>query len=385
MKQLDFDRVFPQTPACIPAAIEMGVRKGIQKMKLQNRIIALASAAAAIAVMIAVAAFAAGVIAAPPRTDILAQPETAPNASNRMIRVYSTEGADYYHQKQDCSGMENALEMSEIEAVQMGKKACPICIPVVCSGHSGEEIEFIYYSQGAKYFHKQAECSGGSFALKGEYFTVTRAFPGKEPCTACFPNGIEECVHGKAFIREKATPEPTPEATSEAILLPDFPEPKLNSVPSAAGDAVQSAAGDAVYFTKQGKFIHSDSNCMGMRNARRHTRADALEAGMPGCPRCLKVYFTEKGRYYHLTPDCTGMMNAQLHSMEEALAMRKERCTDCMCETIVFATEKGRYCHFNQNCSGMEGAKPLPLTDAVLKHGKALCPVCITAQVSLEI
>ena len=177
MKQLDFDRAFPQTPDCIHTAIELGVRKGKKKMKLRNKLIAAAGAAAVFAVAIA-AALAMGierpetpdVLSQPPLNVALAGPEApdSPKLSEaETFIVYTTENGRYYHLNEHCSGMENASAMTEAEAMQLSKTPCPICIPLSCSGHDREEIEFVHYSQGGVYFHKAEECSGGTFALKG--------------------------------------------------------------------------------------------------------------------------------------------------------------------------------------------------------------------------
>lgn len=147
MNQLDFDRAFPATPDYIETAIELGLRKGKKKMKFRNKLIAAGSIAAVFAVVIAAA-----LAMIPERNatpDVLTQPPLKMEAE--IITVYSLESAGYYHLEENCSGMENAVAMSETEAVQMGKKPCPVCIPLTCNGHDGEEIEFIYYSQGGKY------------------------------------------------------------------------------------------------------------------------------------------------------------------------------------------------------------------------------------------
>lgn len=419
MKQLDFDRAFPPTPACVRSAIEIGFRKGQKQMKMRKKIIGMCSAAAAIAIILA-AAFAAGIPGTPPRPDILAQPPVT--EAPKMIPVYSTEGAAFYHMKPDCSGMENAVEMSEMEAVHMGKQACPACIPMSCSGHNGEEIEFVYYSQGAKYFHRQEECGGGSFELKGEYSAVTRAFPAKEPCASCFPHGIEECLHGRAFAVE-AEPVPSPEAAESGTpenaeyIPPDSKksagerkESKTNStiVYTAYGNShpfyhnIQNCGGKDyrreltedqaihenlqaclgcsfrfVYYTEKGTYCHSDAECMGMRNAKAHPREDARRDGKLPCPICMMVYANEGGLYFHLLSGCMGQ-DDEFHTLEEAYAMGNRRCPLCMSPETVYATRLGNYFHAAQDCSGMKNASATT-PEAEWDNGKLPCPVCITS------
>lgn len=383
MKQIDFDRAFPQTPDCIHAAIELGFRKGQKKMKMQHKIIGMASIAAAIAIMIAVAAFATGGLGTPPKPDVLAQPTVTdvPKLQEEAIHVYSTEGSTFYHLEPNCSGLENAIEMSEIEAVRMGKQACPVCIPMTCNGHNGEEIEFVYYTQGAKYFHKQEECNGGSFDLKGEYFTVTSAFPGKEPCTECFPNGIEECVHGRAFVMEaEPTLAPATEEYTAANESTTASMPEAEEHASVNAKEKDSQVATDVYYTENGKYYHSNEHCQGMMNAKAHTREDARRDGKLPCLICLNVYCTKSGTYYHLLPDCIGMINAKLRSLSEAYSMKKQRCPVCLSPATVYATKLGAYFHAVQDCSGMKGASATT-PEAEWNNGKLPCPVCITSNV----
>jgi len=382
MKQLDFDRAFPHTPDCIHAAIELGFRKGKKQMKMRNKIITLGSIAAALLIMFA-AALATGGLSTAPQPDVLAQPPVTdvPKVQEEAVHVYSTEGSTFYHLKPDCSGMENAIEMSEIEAVRMGKQACPVCIPMTCNGHGGEEIEFVYYTQGAKYFHKQEECNGGSFDLKGEYFTVTSAFPGKEPCTECFPNGIEECVHGRAFVMEaEPTLAPALEEYTAANESTTASIPEAEEHASVNAKEKDSQVATDVYYTENGKYYHSNEHCQGMINAKAHTREDARRDGKLPCLICLNVYCTKSGTYYHLLPDCIGMINAKLHSLSEAYSLKKQRCPVCLSPETVYATQKGNYFHAVQDCSGMKGASATT-PEGEWANGKLPCPVCITSNV----
>lgn len=428
MKPLDLDRAFPQTPDCIHAAIELGLRKGKNKMKFRNKMIAMGGIAAALAVMLA-AALALGVDRTP-RPDVLSQPVLELPAGEEAATVYTTDGAAYYHADEHCSGLQDARSMTEREAVALGKQPCPVCIPLSCSGHEGE-IEFVYYSQGGKYFHRQQECSGGEMPLKGRYQTVTEEFPGKEPCPVCFPNGIALCLHGKAFA---AQPEPTPtaapapEESAEASPLEDMPQAEEYVAIHAGNVQAQAEKGAAdadlvyteyganplryhrlqncsggdyrraipkeqarkenlqlceacydglVYYTEGGTYYHSDSSCQGMHNATAHDRNDVGRKSP--CPTCLNVYCTEDGTYYHLLPNCIGMIGAALRSPAEARALNKQRCPICLSPLTVYATQKGNYFHAFSACSGMEGASPTDPGTA-FNSGKTPCPVCIIGE-----
>lgn len=421
MKHLDFDRAFAQTPDCIHAAIELGLRKGRNKMKFRNKIIAMGSIAAAFAVMLA-AALALG-IPRPETPDVLAQPPLE-FALAEGVTVYTTESGAFYHAVPDCSGLENALEMPESEAIALEKRPCPVCIPLTCTGHENE-IEFIYYSQGGKYFHRQAECSGAELPLKGEYLAVTEEYPGKEPCAQCFPNGIWMCLHSKAFaVEPKPTPTaaPAPQENTEVTDTAAAPRaeeylpvsanesPSLTAVYTAYGadllhyHRLQNCGGgdyrreitqaqalkeglqpceacvmDLVYYNEGGTYYHSDRSCQGMRNAKAHSRKDARSDRKSPCPLCLNVYSTVGGKYFHLLPGCIGMLGAQLRSLEEAHALGKTRCPVCLSPETVYATPKGNYFHAFSACSGMVGASPADPEDA-WNAGKSPCPVCIIGE-----
>lgn len=382
MKNLDLDRAFPPTPDCIHAAIEMGFRKGRNKMKMRNKIIAMTSVAASLIIMIAVAALAMG-IDPKPAPDVLAQPPLEPSlVPAETATVYITDAGNYYHAVPDCCGMQGARAASEAEAIQLNKKPCPVCIPIACFGHDGEEIEFIYYSQGSPCFHKQPECSGGEMPLKGEYLKLIEEYPDMLPCELCFPNGLFTCLHGKTFMVEPE-PEEIPESTETPALVP---VEETNAEPLAAKQKTGSSskAATTIYYTENGSFFHSDEHCMGMQNAFAHSREEAIFTGKIGCPYCLQVYCTEKGSFYHLYPDCIGMQGATLCHVEEArnMAVPKTRCGTCLALHKVFATEMGRYCHVEQECSGMKNAAAMPLDVAVVEKGKQLCPVCITSKFS---
>ena len=256
--------------------------------------------------------------------------------------------------------------------------------------------------------------------LKGEYFAVTKAFPGKEPCPECFSNGIWTCLHGRVFATiSHPVLVSEPDEETEIIRMPEAEE----YTPSVKKENAQSdtdivyteyganlttyhrlkyCAGreflreisemqanrenlqpcEACYFgyvcyNVNGTYYHSDAHCQSMQNARQHSREDARKDRKSPCPLCLNVYFTDMGTYYHLLPDCMGMQGAKLRTLDEAYAMNKKRCPVCLSPETVYATQKGAYFHAFSACSGMEGAKETDPENA-WNSGKGPCPVCIT-------
>lgn len=366
MKQLDFDRAFPQTPDCVRAAIEMGFRKGQKKMKIQHKIIGLSSVAAALAVIAAVAALAMGGISGAPMPDILAQPRVTDSPKiTEEASVYCTENGTYYHLDEFCSGMRTATQHSLSEASSMGKKPCPVCVP-----SSGEPITFIYYSQGSPCFHKDQVCGGESYPLKAEaanaFSSSTWENPGKAPCPDCLPHGIS-VILGEAYI-------PLGDTVSEAAL-------------QAAADQTSPDERPSVFCTEDGEYYHADENCMDMRDGRRRSLLEAQEMGKTPCPRCMGldvVFGTPKGNYYHSEKDCSGMENPSAMSMDEALWWNLTPCPTCILEKKVHVASCDFYYHAGENCSAAEFFYDMyPLLDA-LGIGMTPCPECTAVEISEE-
>lgn len=348
----------------------MGFKKGQRKMKMRNKLISVVSAAAVLAVVTAVSLG----VSRDPKPDVLSHPPVTIEAIiEEDIIVYTTSAGNFYHVDAHCSGMENAEEMTEREAVALGKQLCPVCIPLTCPGHDREEIEFVYYSQGGPYLHKDPYCGGGQQPLKGDYFTLSEEYPGKQSCTDCLPGGVEECLHGRVFVVE---PEPSPTSTAKTTSS-TAPKTPASQVEEAKDEQYHPVAFPSVYYTANGRYYHSDQNCIGMMNAQAHTRSEAEESDKLGCPWCLQVYCTEGGVYFHIYPDCSGMQNAGIMNIQEAAGMGKKRCGACMYPATVYASSGGSYCHVDEQCSGMKNAQAMTLDDALMKAEKLLCPACM--------
>lgn len=376
MKNIDFDRAFPATPESVHAAIELGIHRGRRQMQRHRHTFAAIGAAAAVLVMALISIWG---VRHEPQPDVLAQPPFTEKVAIPDFTVYITDAGRFYHTDPACSGMENARAISEAEALKLDKQPCPSCIPTGCDGHEGDEIEFIYYSEGSLYFHKLQNCGDGMYPLKAAYFTLLREVPGKSACPDCLPRGVQACIHG--YLTEPPAQAPVP---SGAPAASPESQAQTNSKKKGASSG-KSSGKTTVYYTESGHFFHSDEHCGGMQNAFAHSREDAVFTGKIGCPLCLQVYCTEKGSFYHLYPDCIGMQGASLCSVEEArnMPVPKTRCATCLNPAKVYATEMGRYCHVEQNCSGMEGAEAMPLDIAIVEKEKQLCPVCITAKFSI--
>ena len=166
---MKLDRAFPSMPESFEDAMREGIRKGKQKMKLRNKI-KIASIVAALAACVLVVAFAAGNGGAPDNT-VAASP--TPNVA--VTTVYTTEHGTFYHSDPNCQGMQNAVTMSALEAIEQGKQRCPICM-------SGEAV---YATQLGVYYHADPNCSGmqnASAMSESEAKSM-----GKRPCPTCLP------------------------------------------------------------------------------------------------------------------------------------------------------------------------------------------------------
>ena len=174
---MKLDKAFPGMPASFEDAMREGIRKGKQKMKLKNKI-KIASVAAALTLCVLAAAFAAGNGVAPDDT-VTASP--TPDISVKT--VYITQHGAFYHSKPDCQGMQNAVTVSESEAIEQGKRRCPVCM-------SGEAV---YATQRSVYYHADPNCSGmqnASAMSESEAESM-----GKRPCPTCLPGKAAD-LHG---------------------------------------------------------------------------------------------------------------------------------------------------------------------------------------------
>jgi len=360
MKQLDFDRAFPQTPDCIHAAIEMGFRKGQKKMKLQKKIIGMTSIAAAIAIMVAVAAFANGGLGTPPKPDVLAQPEVTdvPKITEEPM-VWCTEKGNYYHSEQHCSGMEGAIYGTLSYALALDKGPCPVCITNNEEALTINEKSITVYTAYGKplYYHKTNVCNGQQ--NKRELTLAEAETENLVPCPECY----------SATAAETNT-EPT--------------EPVF-------------------YCTPSGMYYHLEPDCSGMRNAEARTPEQVfINSGYTACPSCIdtaeekallmlpvpqddtdEVFIAPSNYYYHRDHGCFYMSMVIKVDLKTAKDMGHIPCPMCFSDQVdistfetCWATKNGIYYHSEEHCSGMENAVS-GLVEEARSKGKMRCPVCM--------
>lgn len=286
-------------------------------------------------------------------------PTEAPMIPMADKLVWSTDGSHYYHLTSGCSGMANAIEMNESDALESGKASCPLCfgnmtvstasVPDATPLPTEEPMNFpqddmmVWSVPGSHYFHLTSECSGLSNAGG---LTVSEAIQGgKSPCPIC-------------------------------------------------ATAIESSS---VWYTKNGIYYHLVSDCSGMRNADEMTLYDAIEDQKLPCPVCTAetVWSTNGATFYHLDSNCSGMANAIEMSEFNAIKSGKAACPICFGdgpvyasstpipmddsaeEAMVWSTNGGTLYHLNSDCSGMANAAAMTRSDAI-EAGKSPCSICFS-------
>lgn len=264
---------------------------------------------------------------------------------------YSTPVGTYYHVKSNCTGMSGAQVVSKATALERNQTPCPVCIGSV------------YMTDGGSWYHSDSSCQG----MTNAYMTTVEAASekGKTACPVCM-NG-------------------------------------------STGDKSSSGSSSSVYYyTANGTYYHSKSNCTGMKNATTGTAAAAEANGKSPCPVCLdgvsanaNFYATTNGTYYHSKSDCTGMKNATRITEATAIARNKLPCPTCVGEgsggtkvtvntgdtttttttvssssTTYYSTPTGSYFHNTATCTGMKNATVVSASE-IEQRGQEPCPKCI--------
>lgn len=297
-------------------------------------------------------------------------------------KYYSTIDGQYFHSKDDCTGMKNATEVDAATIAERNQTPCPRCI-----GTSG-----IYYSTlNGTYYHSKANCTG----MKDPDI-VTLAMINARKQSAC-PDCIGGSVTGKtyywatangAYYHSKSNCSGMNGATK--VTEDEAEDRDQLPCPTCVG---------SVWGTEDGKFYHKNKSCSGMKNAVHLTIQAAEKSGKTACPECiinvtptpkptatpkpgeddndssLYYYATNDGSYYHRESDCTGMKNATKVSEKTAVARGQKPCPVCI--GSVWATENGDHYHATATCSGMKNASLVTVDTAELR-GQSPCPECLS-------
>ena len=90
------------------------------------------------------------------------------------IKVYATQGSRYYHSKANCSGLTGATRVSLETALNYGKTACPVCMATAS--------QKVYVQPGGKTYH-YSKAHAGSGAIAGS-LAAAKAL-GLKACSLC--------------------------------------------------------------------------------------------------------------------------------------------------------------------------------------------------------
>ena len=210
------DRAFTQMPRQLPEQIELTFKRGEKAVNQRRKVLSALSVAAVIAVLCAAIALAAGKLVNPHVDNVVAArgsiagvgeggtsgtertsptPMPRPSETDAPVIVYSQPNSNYYHSVPDCSGMEGAVEWTEVSAVSVGKQPCPVCLGT--EAEAAPELTFtpvpeeeyeelpVYYTPQGNYYHGYSQCSG---MRNAEAHTVAQAVSdGKRRCPVCQP------------------------------------------------------------------------------------------------------------------------------------------------------------------------------------------------------
>lgn len=252
------------------------------------------------------------------------------------IPVWTTENGALYHWDEHCSGMINAKQIMQSEALAVHKQMCSICFGthsvdgatvVFSTEDENDEIVWIKCEDGAIYYHSDEFCAN--------YLTVAEARSSmKTACEICGAEGLDDVAR--------------------------------------------------VWFDTD-KHYHAEQYCSERTKAEACDIVAAEAQGRKPCVLCIgqeeyyqngNVWFTENGMFYHTQEHCSGMENAHAAEVTEALAVGMEPCPTCTKQfSEVWAAESGAYYHLDAECSGLEGASKLTGSEAA-QRGLRLCPQC---------
>ena len=93
--------------------------------------------------------------------------------------VWATDGGQYYHIEEHCSGMKNAKRVPLADMLKSGRPACPVCAP-------NAELA-VYGQRGNPYYHSVSNCSGMTSPVKG--ILVNALAAGLQRCPVCWKQG----------------------------------------------------------------------------------------------------------------------------------------------------------------------------------------------------
>lgn len=312
---------------------------------------------------------------------------------------YATKNGKYYHNNQYCSDMAGAEQVTLTVAKSRGQAACPVCLKAASNTTQTTQTTSYYSTNGGKYYHKNATCSGMQNANQVTLATINQR--GQTACPVCL-GGVQSyysTANGQYYHK---TANCSGMTGADKVSYSTAKNRGQTACPVCLGGAGttnttthNTNTAKHYYATVNGKYYHKTANCSGMKNATKVTQTAALANGKSACPVCIggaaAYYSTTNGKYFHKNPNCSGMKNADIVSYTTAIRRGQSACPVCaggkqtttnnntttgnQSAAYCYATRDGKYYHTRANCSGMQNASRVTVA-AAKANGQAACPVC---------
>ena len=218
---------------------------------------------------------------------------------------WHTDGGEYYHTKENCSGMSGATRTTVAAARKLGQTACPVCAGGKASTAPAQPTPTpkpegtgdYWHTATGEYYHAKQNCSGMKGATRTTASAAERA--GQTACPTCI--GAYWHTDGGAFYHTKQNCSGMSGATRTTVAAAK----KLGQTacPVCAGGKATPAPGDDssgdgsgsskvnpdttnIYVTIEGRYYHSTRSCSGMKHAASTTLRWALDHNYTPCPVC---------------------------------------------------------------------------------------------------
>ena len=105
------------------------------------------------------------------------------------MTYYATLNGRYYHTDEHCGGMQDAMPFTEAAARASAKAPCPVCIGGKADGLEDDPLGLCYTLPAGQYYHFRQDCSG---MIGARVDTVRNAeAEGKQPCPVCAGTEVE--------------------------------------------------------------------------------------------------------------------------------------------------------------------------------------------------
>ena len=273
-----------------------------------------------------------------------------------------------YHAVPDCSGMDDAVGVMEIEARTLGRGKCMICL-------DGDVVESYpqLTQEPAGFQILPWEPEQGEIIYA--YGTPEATVP---PLLTPTPMATTEVIMAQPTpaptVTPRPSPTPSPMPTAEAIM--DLPSP----MPTPESVGISSAEDEEfVWVNEKDGFYHSDEHCSGWEDMRSAARREAILSGRKPCDICTEriLWTNDGGLSCHLAKNCSGMEDAEVIVLAPGDTSYQVGCLVCAAGGMpVWVSEESEYCHIDEYCGGMANARQIMESEA-LAMSRQYCPECM--------